>query len=133
MSDEKDLEGLFDGDGSLELLIIHEELDKVEKLAGFLVLGVSGASLVHHVVLLKVNITVEIIIDFPDNHLDLSLGGLASEELENTGDIHVSDLVLFGLGLLGVLFDKVIENGVETSLEDGMDDDFLHVFSGALL
>ena len=47
MTDEKNLEGFFNGNATLEGLIVHEELDKVEELSWFKVLQVIDTSLIH--------------------------------------------------------------------------------------
>jgi len=47
VTDEKNLEGFFNGNTALEGLIVHEELDKVEELSRFKVLQVIDTSLIH--------------------------------------------------------------------------------------
>ena len=91
---EKDLECLFNGDTSSELCIVHEEGYKVVKLTGLEITEVSDASLVHGLKLLPVDVTIEIIIDLPDDELDVRLGWPTTQELEATSDVHGSDLVV---------------------------------------
>ena len=61
---EQNLEGLFDGDAAAEVLVVHEESDKIVELARLQILHIADAALVHGLELLLRNVTVQIVIDF---------------------------------------------------------------------
>ena len=114
---EEDLECLFDGDTSLEVRVIHEEGDKVVQLAWFKIREVSDASLVHGLKLLPVDVTIEIIINLPDDELDVRLGWPTAQELEATSDVHGSDLVVV-FSLSGVTRAEEVKHAVQLLLLD---------------
>ena len=61
---KENLEGLLDCDSSAEVLVVHEESDKVVELTGLQVQVVADASLVHGLEFLLGNETVQIVIHF---------------------------------------------------------------------
>ena len=61
---------------------------------------------------------------YPDDELDVGLGGPAAEELESTGDIHCTDLVKV-IGLGGVARRQEFEDTVQAILLDRLDLDAL--------
>ena len=60
---EQNLQGLFDGDASAEVLVVHEESDKIVELAWLQILHIADAALVHGLELLLRDVTVQIVID----------------------------------------------------------------------
>ena len=67
MANEENLESLFDSHFTLELLVVHEELDQVEELPWLLVLVVADAALVHRLVLCLAHFAIEVVIHLPDD------------------------------------------------------------------
>ena len=64
MAHEKNLQGLFDGDASAEVLVVHEERDEVVELARLQILMIADAALVHDLELLARDKTVQVVIHF---------------------------------------------------------------------
>lgn len=60
----EDLQSFLDSDSSLEGLVVHEELDEVEKLAWFETSLIGNAAFIHSVVLVTAHIAIEVIIYF---------------------------------------------------------------------
>ena len=129
---EKNLQGLFDRNASLEVLIVHQERNQVVELTGFEVAWIRDATLVHSLEFLLANVTVQVVIDLPDNELDLGACGLAAEELKSAGDVHSGDLVKVVLLAL-VLRGQEVEHAIELLLLDRLDLDGLEDLSGTLL
>ena len=129
---EQDLEGLLDGDAGAEVLVVHEESYEIVELAGLEVLLVADTPLVHSLKFVLGYVTVEVVIDLPDNELNFGTSGLATEELEGTGDVHGRNLVQVIL-LSGVTSGKEVKHTVQLLLLDRLDLDGLEDLSGALL
>lgn len=117
VSDEENLECLLNGDASLERLIVHQELNEVEQLAGFesgfeAVLSsellAHDAALVHGQEFVVVDMTVQIIIDLPNDQTHLSPGWAQAQELEDTGDIHGANFILVLWELLCVYSQEMV-------------------------
>lgn len=94
---EENLKGLFNGDTALEGLIVHQELNKVEQFAWFKSWGqavLTGKLLgddtatVHSDELVLGDVTVQVIIDFPNDESNVVTVWTLSKELEDTSDIH---------------------------------------------
>ena len=64
----EDLQSFFNSDAALECLVVHQELHKVEELAGLESSLIRNATLVHGQELLLAHITVQIIINFLNKH-----------------------------------------------------------------
>ena len=116
----QNLEGLFDGDTALKSLVIHEELDEVEELSWLEVGMVRDATLIHGHELLLGHETIQVVINFPNDQLNLSLGWSAPKEEKSLGDVHGTDLVSV-LSLVLVLLAEVIEHTVQLVLLNGLD------------
>lgn len=72
------------------------------------------------------------LVTYPDDELDVGLGGPAAKELEGAGDVHGADLLeVFSLG--AVLGLEEIEDTVQALLLNGLDLDRLEDLSGGLL
>ena len=102
MADIQDLEGFFNSNAALESRVEHKELNDVEELSGFEAGRVGDASLVHDAELLLGYISIEIVVDLPNDEVHIGLGRLAAEELQYTGEIKGSDLILVVVRLGGV-------------------------------
>ena len=81
MAHEENLESLFDGHASLEVLIVHEERHQVVELSWLEVARVRNATFVHSLEFELADITVQIVIDLPDDELNIGAGWAAAEEL----------------------------------------------------
>ena len=124
MTHEKNLQGLFDGDASLEVLIVHQERDQVVELARFEVAWVGDAALVHSLEFLLANVTVQVVINLPNDELDIGASWAASEELQRARNVHRTNLiVVFLLG--GVTGAQELEHAIKLLLLDGLDLDRL--------
>ena len=129
---EKNLQSLLNGDTSLEVLIVHEECHQVVELSGFEVTGVRNAPLVHSFKLKLANETVQIVIDLPNDELDVGACGPASKELKRACNVHCADLVVV------VLFRRItaaqkFEHAVQLILLNGLDLNGLEDLGGARL
>ncbi|TNV76796.1 hypothetical protein FGO68_gene3487 [Halteria grandinella] len=96
------LQRFLHGHAALERFIVHEELDKVEELAGLEAGLVVDAALVHGVVLIAGDIAIEVIVHFPDDKSDLGLEGLLAQEEEDFHQVPGAYLLPVLGGLLGV-------------------------------
>ena len=132
MTHEENLKGLFDGDLTLEVLVVHEEGDKVVELAGLEVLSVANAALVHRFKFGLGDETVKVIIDLPDDEIDIGACWSASEELKGACNVHGADLVQI-VSLSSVTRAQEVEHTVQLLLLNGLDLNSLEDFSGACL
>ena len=125
---EKNLQGLFDRDASLEVLIVHQERNQVVELTGFEVAWVGDAALVHSLEFCLANVTVQVIIDLPNDELDISASWAASEELKRARDVHSTNLIVVLL-LGSVAGAQKLEHAIKLLLLDGLDLDCLEDLS----
>ena len=93
MAHEQNLEGLFNRDAALEVLIVHQERHQVVELTGLEVARIRDATLVHSLELLLADETVQVIIDLPNDQVDVGASRPASKELKCASNIHCADLV----------------------------------------
>ena len=126
---EENLEGLLDGDATLEVLIVHEERHQVVQLAGLQIAWVRDASLVHSLELLLANETVQVVIDLPNDELNIGTGWAAAQELQSTSDIHSADLVMIIL-LRRVTAAEEFEHAVQLLLLNRLDFNSLEDLGG---
>ena len=122
-----DLESLLDGDLASEGFVVHEELDQVEQLAQLEASDVADDSLVHGHVLLLGDVTVQVLVDFPDNKSDFSLQRLETQEGKNLEQVSWADLVLELLLFVGVLSNQVVEDSLQALKLDGLNLNFLEL------
>ena len=122
---KQNLERFLNCHGALEGLVVHQELCQVEQFAGFEANFVRDAPFVHSEKLFVANVPIEVIIDFPDDQTNFVFGGLEPEELERFGDVHVTDLPLFGFRFGRVLLNQVLEDVFEALALDGSNGDSL--------
>ena len=129
MTDEKNLESLLNSDTSLEVLIVHEESNQVVKLSGLEVAGVGNATLVHSFELKLADETVEIIIDLPNDELNIGASWAASKELKSASNVQSTDLVVVVL-LSSVTAAQKVEHAVQLFLLNCLNLNGLEDFSG---
>ena len=121
---EKNLQGFFDRDASLEVLIVHQERNQVVELTGFEVAWIRDATLVHSLEFLLANVTVQVVIDLPDDEFNIGTSWSASEELKRTRDVHSTNLIMVLL-LGSVAGAQKLEHAIKLLLLDGLDLDCL--------
>jgi len=120
MTHEQDLQSLFDGDTSLEVLIVHQEGYQVVELAWLQVAWIRDAALVHRLELLLAHETVQIIVDLPNDELNIGAGRAATQELKRAGNVHRADLVVI-VSLGSVAAAQEFEHTVQLFLLNGLD------------
>ena len=94
VSHEKKLESVFNRNLSVEVLVVHEELDQVKKLPWLQACLVGDASLIHHFILLFWDVTIEIIVNFPNDKLHFWFQRFAAQPGEDEIEIVRTDFVL---------------------------------------
>ena len=128
MTHEQNLERLLDGDAPLEVLIVHQERDQVVELSWLEIAGVGNATLVHRLELLLADETVQVVIDLPNDQLDVCARRPAPEELKRASDVHRAYLIVVLL-LCSVATAQEIEHSVKLFLLNGLDLDRLENLS----
>ena len=109
---KQNLEGLLDGNLTLEGLVVHQKLREVEQLLR-LVLWVESvlaaqflgddAPLVHGEEFVVVDIAVQIVVHLPDDLLDVVARGVQAQELEHASHVQRTDPPLLPVGLVLVV------------------------------
>ena len=121
---EKNLQGLFDRDASLEVLIVHQERNQVVELTGFEVAWIGDAALVHSLEFLLAHVTVQIVIDLPNDEFDIGASWSAAEELQRARNVHSTNLIVVLL-LGSVAGAQKLEHAIKLLLLNGLDLDRL--------
>ena len=124
----KNLEGLFDSDATLEVLVVHQESHEVVQLAWLQVGWVANATLVHRLELLLADETVQVVIDLPNDELDVGARRTAPKELKCASDVHRTDLIVVLL-LGSVTTAQELEHSVKLFLLNGLNLDRLENLS----
>ena len=119
MAHEQNLEGLFNRDAPLEVLIVHQERHQVVELTGLEVARIRDATLVHSLEFLLADETVQVIIDLPNDELDVGACRSASEELERASDVHRANLIVIVL-LGSVAAAQKLEHSIQLLLLNGL-------------
>ena len=128
MTHEQNLQGLLDSDPSLEVLIVHQERDQVVELSWLEIAWVRDATLVHRLELLLADETVQVVIDLPNDELDVGARRTAPEELKCASDVHRTDLIVVLL-LGSVTTAQELEHSVKLFLLNGLNLDRLENLS----
>jgi len=133
VSNEQYLKSLFDRYSSLEVSIVHQILNEIEEFAWLKARFVGDTPLIHDLEFIFADVTVEVIIDFPDVKCHFRSQQFQTEVCEHFHKVIWSNLIIIDLVLFRILADEIIEHSVQLLLLNSLDLVVLQLFPGGEL